>query len=46
MSDDNSPAAPDASRRRRARRTAFLLGGVALVFYVGFITVMVWRAVR
>ena len=43
---DDGPTVADASRRRRVRRTAFLLGGVALVFYVGFITMMIWRATR
>ena len=43
---DNSPAAPDAGRRRRVRRTALLLGGVALVFYVAFMGILIWRATR
>ena len=31
-------------RRRHARRTALLLGGVALLFYLGFIAVGVLHA--
>ena len=43
---DNIPTVADASRRRRVRRTALLLGGIALAFYVTFITVTIWRATR
>jgi hypothetical protein len=38
---------PDTRRRRRGvRRTAWLLGIVAAIFYFGFIVMMVWRATR
>ena len=36
--------ANEAERRRRARRTAVILGLVALAFYVGFIAIGVFKA--
>jgi len=36
--------ANEADRRRRARRTAVVLGLVALAFYVGFIAMGVLKA--
>jgi hypothetical protein len=42
-----TPTMPDRSRRQRGvRRTAWLLGIVAAIFYFGFIVMMVWRATR
>ena len=34
----------DADRRKNVRRTALILGGIALVFYLGFILMGVLRA--
>jgi hypothetical protein len=34
----------DQARRRRVRRTAVLLGFVALMFYIGFIAIGALRA--
>jgi hypothetical protein len=43
----DAPTAPDAGQRRRGvRRTAWLLGTVAAIFYVGFIAMMIWRGSR
>jgi hypothetical protein len=43
----DAPTAPDAVQRRRGvRRTAWLLGSVAAIFYVGFIAMMIWRGSR
>jgi uncharacterized membrane protein (DUF485 family) len=36
----------DAERRRKARRTALVLGFIALTFYVSFILMSVVRAHR
>jgi hypothetical protein len=36
----------ESDRRRKVRRTAILLGAVALAFYVGFIVLSVIRASR
>ena len=36
--------AEDAARRAKARRGAWLLGGLAVFFYVGYIAWMVVRA--
>jgi hypothetical protein len=33
-------------RRRGVRRTAWLLGFIAAVFYVGFMAMMIWRGSR
>ena len=43
----NAPVVPDAGQRRRGvRRTAWLLGTVAAVFYVGFMVMMIYRGSR
>jgi hypothetical protein len=36
----------DTERRRRIRRTALLLGILAIVFYVGFIIMSVMRGLK
>jgi hypothetical protein len=42
-----TPIVPETSQRQRGvRRTAWVLGIVAAVFYFGFIVMMVWRATR
>jgi uncharacterized metal-binding protein len=42
-----TPAVPDSSQRQRGvRRTTWLLGTIAAIFYFGFIVMMVWRATR
>jgi hypothetical protein len=42
-----TPTMPDTSQRQRGvRRTAWLLGILAAIFYFGFIVMMVWRAAR
>jgi hypothetical protein len=38
-----APGADDAARAAKARRTAWLLGGLAVFFYVGYIA---WMFVR
>jgi hypothetical protein len=38
--------ANEANRRRRVRRTAIVLGAIALAFYLGFIVLSVIRASR
>jgi len=41
----DSPAAPgDEERRRRARRTAIVLGLIAIGFYASFIAMSVMRS--
>jgi len=46
MSAEAHTVSQDGKRRRDVRRTALLLGTVAVVFYVGFIAMMIWRATR
>jgi uncharacterized membrane protein (DUF485 family) len=43
---ENAPMTPEeiSERRAKARRTAIILGLVALAFYVGFIVMSVSRA--
>jgi hypothetical protein len=42
-----TPTVPDTRQSQRGvRRTAWLLGIIAAVFYVGFIIMMIWRASR
>jgi hypothetical protein len=36
----------EADRRRKVRRTAIVLGAIALAFYLGFIVLSVIRASR
>ena len=36
----------DSERRRRIRRTAVLLGSVAVAFYIGFIVMSVLRGLK
>ena len=40
------PAETDGERRRRVRRTATVLGLVALAFYIGFIAMAVVKALH
>ncbi len=46
MSAEAPTVSADGRRRRDVRRAAVLLGTVAVVFYVGFIAMMIWRATR
>ena len=39
-------SADDTQRRRRIRRTALLLGSVAVAFYIGFIIMSVVRGAK
>ena len=41
--NDRARQAEDAARLAKARRNAWLLGGVAVLFYVGY---MVWIFIR
>jgi hypothetical protein len=40
------PPVDEAGRRRRVRRSTLLLALVAVAFYVGFILMMLMRALR
>jgi hypothetical protein len=46
MSAETATVPEPSDRQRGVRRTAWLLGIIAAVFYVGFIIMMVWRATR
>ncbi|HEY1898223.1 MAG TPA: hypothetical protein VGG49_00345 [Steroidobacteraceae bacterium] len=43
---DKSSSLLSAGRRRQVRRTALVLGAIAVVFYVGFIAMMIYRGSR
>ena len=46
MSAEAPTVSDGGKRRREVRRSALLLGIVAVVFYVGFMAMMIWRATR